>query len=108
MKLAGANCFELVKGWFVDTLPEYRSGEPIALLRLDADWYESTMVCLENLFDRVIPGGLIIIDDYYIWDGCSRALHDFMSKRSALERIQSFNGVCYLIKISSNRPESAG
>jgi hypothetical protein len=88
--------FKIVKGWFETTTKEYSNIEPIALLRLDGDWYDSTMTCLENFFDRVVPGGLIIIDDYFMWDGCSRAVHDFLSKRSAMERIFSQNGVCYI------------
>ena len=95
---AGATDVELVRGWFKDTIPTHQFGQPIALLRLDGDWYESTMVCLENLFHHVAPGGLIILDDYYTWDGCSRALHDFLSSQSATERIQSVAGVCFLTK----------
>lgn len=98
MNLAGAASFELVAGWFHETLPGKVLSEPIALLRLDGDWYESTMVCLEHLFDRVTPGGLIILDDYYAWDGCSRALHDFLSRRSAVERVRNLGNFCYLEK----------
>jgi O-methyltransferase len=98
MELAGATRYTLCPGFFDKTLPTFKP-PPIALLRLDADWYESTMLCLESLFDHVSEDGCIIIDDYYTWDGCSRALHDFLSKRKAPERIHSFNGsVCYLIK----------
>ena len=79
-------------------LPEIRD-EPIAILRLDGDWYDSTMVCLEHLFPKVIPGGLIILDDYYAWDGCSKALHDYLSKYKRAERIiQAYSSGCYLIK----------
>lgn len=87
-----------IKGWFNETLPENKL-QNIAILRLDADWYDSTYICLEHLFDKVIPGGLIILDDYYTWDGCSRALHDFLAKDKRTERIQSlYGGGCYLIK----------
>lgn len=98
MKLAGVKAFHLIKGWFDATLPAFTFSGNIALLRLDADWYESTTVCLEHLFDRVAPGGLIVLDDYYTWDGCSRAVHDYLSRRSSPERIQSLNGVCYIKK----------
>jgi O-methyltransferase len=101
MRNAGARSFELVKGWFNETLPNFVVKPPIALLRLDGDWYESTTVCLDHLFERVAPHGLIVLDDYFAWDGCSRALHDFLSRRSATERIQSFEGVCHLIKSAS-------
>jgi len=98
MTQAGAESFTLIKGWFSETLPSFELDEPIALLRLDGDWYESTIVCLENLFCRVSPGGIIIFDDYYAWDGCSRAVHDFLSKESAVERIQEYKGICYIKK----------
>ncbi len=107
MNLANIPNFELVAGWFNDTIPNHRNGEPIALLRLDGDWYDSTMTCLENLFERVAPGGLIIIDDYYTWDGCSRAVHDFLSLRSAAERIDSLNGVCFILKRSNQMQTEA-
>ncbi|SDR54656.1 Macrocin-O-methyltransferase (TylF) [Rhizobiales bacterium GAS191] len=99
MKMAGASRFELQPGFFDKTLPGFTPREPIALLRLDADWYESTILCLRHLFDHMAPGGAIILDDYYTWDGCSRALHDFLSERKATERIRSFNGsLCYLLR----------
>ena len=57
----------LVKGWFQDTLPNVKGSiGPIAILRLDGDFYESTKVVFEALYDQVVPGGLIIVDDY--WD----------------------------------------
>jgi O-methyltransferase len=98
MALAGIRSFDLIKGWFNDTLPSLELNDSIALLRLDGDWYESTMACLDALFDKVAVGGLIIIDDYYTWDGCSRAVHDFLSNRSAVERIQDHGGVCFIEK----------
>lgn len=71
------------KGWFQDTLPVYNSqiGE-IAILRLDADWYESTKCCLENLYDHVIEGGYIIFDDYNYFPGCKIAVDEFIDKRN--------------------------
>jgi O-methyltransferase len=99
MQRASAVSFHLIKGWFDKTLPGFRPRQSIALLRLDADWYDSTMVCLDALFDHMAPGGLIILDDYYTWDGCSRALHDFLSRRSATERIRNLGEICYLQKL---------
>jgi len=72
---------EIVKGWFEDTLAPARTG-PIALLHLDADWYESTMTILEQFYDRVHPAGYLVLDDYGHWPGCRRALDEFLSKRN--------------------------
>lgn len=99
MKLAGATNFEVVKGWFNETLPAFDKDNKIAVLRLDGDWYESTMACLDNLYGNVVEGGLIIIDDYYTWTGCAKAVHHFLSKNSLNERVSQWdNDVCYIIK----------
>lgn len=96
MQLSGAPRHTLVKGWFEDTLPDFVPPCPIAVLRLDGDWYESTMTILENLYKYLAPGALIIIDDYYAWDGCSRAVHDFLSQTKSKARITQQYGICVL------------
>jgi O-methyltransferase len=98
MKVAEATSYKLWRGWFDETLPHF-GATPIVLLRLDADWYDSTMVCLKYLFNLVVEKGVIIVDDYYTWDGCSRAVHDFLSEKKATERIHSYRkSTCYMIK----------
>jgi O-methyltransferase len=73
---------ELIKyhpGWFQDTLPKVAPAmSPIALLRLDGDWYDSTRICLEYLYPRVVSNGVIHIDDYGHWVGCRRAVDEFL------------------------------
>ena len=97
MALSPARRMQVVAGWFEKTLPEVRIEGGIALFLLDADWYESTLACLEALYDRVVPGGVIIVDDYYTWDGCARAGHDFLSRRGVAARIRQWGGtICYL------------
>lgn len=78
----------LVEGWFQDTLPVYRDRVgPIAVLRIDGDWYESTLCCLRNLYDRVSPGGYIIIDDYGSCFGCKKAVHEFLDSEGVRARL---------------------
>lgn len=98
MKLAKAKSFQTVPGWFNETIPSFSFPGKISYLRLDADWYASTEVCLKELFFKVCPNGLIVIDDYYTWDGCSRAVHDFLSKHSLTEKIKTFGSICYIKK----------
>jgi len=77
----------LVKGFFQDTITDNmidQVGE-IAILRLDGDWYESTKICLERLYDKVINGGIIIIDDYGNWVGAKTAVDEFRNKYNILE-----------------------
>jgi O-methyltransferase len=67
-------------GWFEETLPRDAPAlGPIALLRLDGDWYESTRVVLRHLYEKVVPGGVVVIDDYGQWEGCRRAVDEFLS-----------------------------
>lgn len=53
--------------------------EKIALLRLDTDFYDSTKFELDNFYDKVVEGGIIIIDDYGHWSGCKKAVDEFLS-----------------------------
>ena len=100
MNRVGQADFELVKGWFADTVPAWaEKRRPIAVLRLDGDWYDSTLLCLEKLWPLVSPGGVIIVDDYYTWDGCSKAVHDYLSRTEAAERLEtSAHGVAYIVR----------
>lgn len=69
-----------LKGWFKDTLPT-APVDMIALLRLDGDLYESTMDALNALYDKVVPGGVVIVDDYNALKVCRDAVHDFFGRR---------------------------
>lgn len=88
---------EIVKGWFQNTLPKAKTGI-IALLRLDGDLYESTLVCLEYLEPLVVSGGVIIIDDYAL-PGCKMAVNDyFCNNMPAVTEVEGGGGVVYFKK----------
>ncbi len=93
---------EFHKGWFQDTVPAVaRSGflSTIAILRLDGDYFSSTKVCLENLFDLVSPGGFVVIDDYGAYEGCRRAVHEFLADRGLAPFLHYTDSVCrYWVK----------
>ncbi len=75
-----------LEGWFSETLP----GAPIeriALLRLDGDMYASTMDALTALYDRVSPGGYVIVDDYGAVAACAAAVTDFLAARGETPEI---------------------
>ena len=86
-----------VKGKFQDTLPTYNI-PAIALLHLDCDWYDSTMTCLQHLWDHLSPGGILVIDDYSDWQGCRRAVEEFFESRRITDRKHFVEGACWLMK----------
>jgi O-methyltransferase len=67
---------EFIEGWFKDTL-EDAPIERLAVLRLDGDYYESTIQILEALYHKVSRGGFVIIDDYLHLESCKQAVDDF-------------------------------
>ena len=72
--------FDLIKGNVADTLPKYfktHEHERISLLHLDMDVYEPTFFTLEKLYNKVQKGGIILIDDYGIANGVTRAVNKF-------------------------------
>lgn len=72
-------------GWFKDTLPRAPI-ERLALLRLDGDIYESTTDALHALYDKLVPGGYVIVDDLFV-PTCKKAVEDFRSARAINEPI---------------------
>ena len=51
--------------------------DQISLLRLDTDFYESTKIELEILFPKLVPGGILILDDYGYWSGARKAIDEY-------------------------------
>ena len=74
-----SNCI-FVAGDVAHTLRRDNLPSKIALLRLDTDWYESTLIELENLYPRLVPGGVLIIDDYGHWEGARKAVDEYFKK----------------------------
>jgi O-methyltransferase len=66
------------QGRVEETIPD-QAPDQIALLRLDTDWYESTRHELSHLYNRLSPGGILIIDDYLYWEGSRRATDEWLA-----------------------------
>lgn len=64
-----------------DTLNDEPAPQQISVLRLDTDWYESSLVELEILYPRLSVGGVLIIDDYGKWLGQKRAVDEYFEGR---------------------------
>lgn len=79
----------MIKGWFEETLPERGEAiERVAVLHIDCDWYQSVRYCLEEMFDRVVPGGFIVLDDYGHWHGCRVAVDEFLAREAPTVRLK--------------------
>jgi O-methyltransferase len=74
-----ADRLHFIKGKVEATLPVSMPTGPIALLRLDTDWYESTRHELVHLYPRLVRGGVLIIDDYGHWAGARKAVDEYFS-----------------------------
>ena len=94
---------ELIGGDILTTLAEYVGSRPemrIALLHIDTDVYEPAQKGLEILFDLVVPGGVIVFDDYGTVAGETKAVDEFLAVHPyRLERFTfSHTKPAYLIK----------
>jgi O-methyltransferase len=69
-----------VKGDVLQTIP-VQAPSRIAVLRLDTDWYKSTLHELTHLYDRLVPHGVLIIDDYGWCRGARQATDEFFRDR---------------------------
>jgi hypothetical protein len=75
-----------LKGWFADTLSD-APVERLALLRVDGDLYSSTRDALSALYDRVSPGGFVVVDDYFL-PNCRQAVDEFIVERRITAEIE--------------------
>jgi len=87
---------QFLKGWFRDTLP-FAPIERLAVMRLDGDYYESTMDPLTCLYDKLAIGGYCIVDDYGedVWTNCRQAVDEFRDKRNICDPLIRVDSKCY-------------
>lgn len=80
---------ELFKGDINDTVPRYIGENPqlkISLLHIDTDVYKPSVTVLNYLYDHVVKGGVIILDDYGTEYGGTLAADEFFSDKNVLIR----------------------
>jgi O-methyltransferase len=76
-----AEKINFIKGLVEDTIPQTPINK-IAILRLDTDWYSSTKFELEQLYPKLVKGGVLIIDDYGHWEGCKKAVDEYFTNNN--------------------------
>ncbi len=80
----------LHRGWFADTLPAFAAQQtmPIALAHIDCDLYSSAHTALEALARLIVPGSILVFDDYFMAD-------DAAGERRAWQEFVAQRGLCY-------------
>jgi len=85
---------ELISGYFSQTFCKFAAPKRFCFVHLDVDLYDSYRECLEFFYPHMVPGGIILVDEYNDppWPGCKKAVDEFlMDKPEVLERIDSDN-----------------
>ena len=73
------NRTELIKGKIQETM---KINEKVAFAHIDVDWYESVKYCIENIWPKLNKGGILILDDYFFYEGCKKAVDKYFDKRN--------------------------
>ena len=78
----------LIKGWFEETLPKFVKdhAEPCAFIHIDCDLYSSTKTVLNHLGEKMIPGTIIVFDDYFNYPGWQQ--HEYLAFKEFTEEHQ--------------------
>jgi len=87
LRQKGFRNYQLIEGDILKTLPQYLLQNPnlkISLLHIDVDVYEPTLVVLENLWDKIVSGGILMLDDYGTVEGETKAVDDFLAVQNVM------------------------
>ena len=98
----GFQNIDLVKGDINKTVPDYVRDQPqlkIALLHIDTDVYEPAVTILKSFYDRVVRGGLIVLDDYGTFPGETQAVDEFIAdKKLEIRKLPFYQVPSYIVK----------
>ena len=79
--------YSLIRGNILKTLPDYLKNNPekkISLIHIDVDVHEPTKYILENTWDKIVKGGILILDDYGTIEGETKAVDEFFRNKNIL------------------------
>lgn len=97
-----AKKIKLIKGDVTKTVPEFVKNNPkikISLLNLDTDVYEPAVTILENLYPKIVKGGILLLDDYKYWSGETKAVNEyFKNKKIKIQKFEFSKTPHYIIK----------
>jgi hypothetical protein len=99
----------LIKGWFDQTLPEFLASNPgtISFLHIDCDTYESTTCVLNLCAERIVPGTVVLFDEYFGYRGWRlgefRAWREFIARSSLSYDYKAFSDQRVLVVVGSEK-----
>jgi O-methyltransferase len=93
------------RGWFDETFPKANIDQ-IALLHVDADFYDSVRLTLLTWEPHVSPGGYIQIDDYSAFIGCRRAVDEYLIMHPDL-KLETFKDIAFYIQKPLNETQGS-
>ena len=90
---------QLHPGTIPETFAAVRDGR-FAFVHVDVDLYPSTYDCCAFFYDRLVPGGVLVCDDYGFADfrmAAKKAVDDFFARRPEVP-LALHTGQCLIIK----------
>ena len=87
LKKKNLSNYSLIRGNIIETLPSYLTNNPekkFSLIHIDVDVYEPTILTLKNTWDKIVKGGILILDDYACVEGTTRAVDEFFQDKDIL------------------------
>ena len=93
--------FELIKGDIIKTIPEYIKKNPkqkFSLINLDVDLFEPSIIILKNLFPKLQKNGILILDDYGVFPGETKAVDEYFSDKNIKIKKFNFSTIHYIVK----------
>lgn len=87
---------QLIQGLVQDTL---LIEGPVAFAHIDVDWHDPVRVCLERIYPRLSPGGVMVLDDYHCWGGCKLAADRFLADYAGSYRVDDLAGHRLIIRL---------
>jgi hypothetical protein len=94
--------YQLIKGNIFDTVPDYLKKHPyvkLSLVHLDMDVKEPTEFALDIVFDRLVPGGLLVVDDYNAVAGATEAVDLFVKRNKlSIRKLRNYRVPSYILK----------
>ena len=100
---------ETVKGFFHETLPRFQQSN-FCFIHLDCDIYQSYQQCLDLLYERLAPGGIVVFDDYGSpkWPGATKAVDEFFTRRPEnVQYCEERSTSCWYLRKEASAAQSA-